>query len=246
MVFGSFSSLLSYRLPRDLPVGMTRSACPSCHHVLAARDLVPLLGYVFQHGHCRWCQKAISRRYPLMELTCALLFVVAFMAFGASLSGVLFAGLSFALLVVVVSDLETYIIPDTMVILVGVLGILWRWKVVPGFGDAFLGALLGGGLTLGLRALFLLLRRKQGLGLGDVKFIAVAGIWLGFEALPWLLVLGGSFGVVFGMAWQARNRLCRKKRTSRRKLPSYFPFGPALAFALYLLVLIQQRGYPWF
>ncbi len=242
LVFGSFASLLSWRLPRGLPVVLSRSACASCRQPLSARDLIPLLGFFLQRGRCRRCGRRISRRYPVVELACALLFLLAFLLFGVSLPAVLFAGFSFALLVILVADLETYIIPDSMVLLVAALGIVWRMQVSPGLGDAFLGVLLGGGLTLGLRALFLLLRRRQGLGLGDVKFIAVSGIWLGLGGLPWLLVLGGSFGVVFGLAWQACRIRRQRKKGHGKPAAHYFPFGPSLAMALWLLVLWSGLG----
>ena len=232
LVFGSFASLLSHRLPRDLPVGMTRSACPSCGRNIAARDLVPLLGFLLQRGKCRWCGKPISLRYPVMEIICALLFLAAFLMSGMTVQAGILSAMSFTLLVIVASDLETFIIPDEMVILLAVLGILWRHLVMPGWGQALAGAMLGAGLTLGLRALFILLRRKQGLGLGDVKFIAAAGIWIGVAGLSWLLIIGGCLGVVFGLLWQAK---MGKK---------YFPFGPSLAVALYAIILLQMKGFP--
>jgi len=220
LLFGSLASALSYRLPRALPVFADRSRCTACGAALRPWDLVPLLSWALSRGRCRHCGAPVSWRYPTIELVTALLFAAAwFIGEGSLPLTAILAAAGFALVVIVVADLEEQIIPDAMVLVLLAAGLGWRW-LAGGWTDALLGAAAGLLLSLGLRWVFLRWRGVDALGLGDVKFLGVAGIYLGVTDLAHYLVLAGLCGIVFGLAW---------RRVGRGEA---FPFGPALCAAL--------------
>ena len=225
LIFGSYASLLAYRIPRGLPTAATRSRCARCGATLRARDLVPLFSWLARRGRSGCCGGHISLRYPLIELAAAGIAVTAWATAGATVAGLLVGLLGIALLVAVLVDFEAMIIPDETMIAAALLGLGWRFLIWPAWLDALAGAALAGGLGLLLRFGFRRLKGRDALGLGDVKLMAVAGLWLGVSALPWLLVGAGAFGIATALAWRWRG------------LGERFPFGPALAAAFYALLL---------
>jgi len=224
LLFGSLASALSHRLPRGLPVFADRSRCPACGTPLTPLDLVPLLSWLLNRGRCRHCGAGVSWRYPVIELTTAAIFVAALAAGGGSpLLTATLALTGFALVVIVVADLEERIIPDAMVILLLIAGLAWRWQAGDWI-DGLAGAATGLLLSLGLRWAFLRWRGVDALGLGDVKFLGVAGIYLGVTDLAHFLVLAGVGGMVLGLVWR------------RLGHGEVFPFGPALCASLAVLL----------
>jgi prepilin signal peptidase PulO-like enzyme (type II secretory pathway) len=225
LVFGSLAGALSYRLPRGLPIGMDRSRCPNCQAVLGLPDLLPILSWLFFRGHCRHCGGAVSWRYPVIEAATALLFVASFcQAGGDPLAAAPLALICFALVVIIVADFEEQIIPDAMLLLLLPLALYWRWTVDGDWLDAALGCVTGGAASYGLRWAFLRWRGKDGLGLGDVKFLGVAGLIVGLSGLGGYLMTSGLTGIALGLIWRFAGR------------GPIFPFGPALCLALLFAV----------
>jgi leader peptidase (prepilin peptidase)/N-methyltransferase len=221
LIFGSLATALSYRLPRGLPIAADRSRCSSCGATLGARDLVPLLSWMASRGRCRQCGASVSWRYPAIEAVTALLFAGAWAASGGDpLRAALLALTGFALVVITVADLEERIIPDVMLIFMLPLAAGWRAITDRDWLDAGLGALFGIGVSLLLRWFFQRFRGKTALGLGDVKFLGVAGIYLGLQDYGRFLVLAGVAGIVLGLAWRGAGK------------GPVFPFGPALCLAM--------------
>ena len=249
---GSFSSALIHRVPENLPWIWessskknisSRSQCPHCKHELRARNLIPILSWIVQNGRCNYCSKRISSFYPLIECICAVLSVMIFHVFGISyLTLLLLMALPFLISLFII-DLRHFILPDQLVFIFLGLGILkaftsgWPWgeelgSVVAHSGDLFLYILFSGLIFAGT-AYFLgflttkILGRKS-LGLGDVKFFAAAGVWLGWEMLPFFLIISGVFGVLVGGAYM--------KLIGNRM----FPFGPALILAFFLIIFTRD------
>lgn len=221
LIFGSMASALSYRLPRDLPIFADRSRCDLCGATLGARDLVPLLSWLTARGRCRHCGGTVSWRYPAIELATAALFGAAWLLAAPMLAlwAVLAVVLSL-LMVIVVADLEEQIIPDGALIGLLPLAVLWRVLTDGDWADSLAGAALGLLLSLGLRWVFLRWRGKDALGLGDVKFLGVAGLFLGVTPFARFLVISGLCGILFGLAWRWSGK------------GAQFPFGPALCAGL--------------
>ena len=244
LCLGSFATALAWRLPRGVSMtAKARSACPSCGHDLSARDLVPLLSWIFLRGRCRYCRTPVGFRYPLMELATLALCLVFHVVFGMSLMTLCAFALAPALAAMVDIDFRYKILPDVLNLTVGLAGVaaiaaasVFAFDapshLVSMLGQGLGAAILYGGLAWGLRFLFLKLMRKEALGLGDVKFFAAAGVWLGLspDALAAFLMLSGVFGVVIALVW--------RKATGEAE----FPFGPAL-IASFLAVLLWRGLY---
>lgn len=228
---GSFLTLMTYRLPLDEPIGMTRSRCPSCHTSLSARDLLPILSWLLARGRCRHCKTRVSVRYPLTELASALGGVAAAHYFGFTLEALALAGLWWCIVAIVVTDLEHTIILDEVQVAIVLFGLLYHYAL----GTDMVAVISTGvvGLTIGLTLKygFIYLRNKDGLGLGDVKLLFGVGIWLASSAsfVPFLF-FSGVLGVVCGLAWRLAGR------------GAQFPFGPALAVALLICVVWPESA----
>lgn len=221
LVFGSLATALSHRLPLGLPIGNDRSRCPKCAVSLGVADLVPLLSWGAARGRCRHCGQPISWRYPVIELLVALLFLAAWRHCVGDLPGaVILALTAFGLTVITVADLEAGIIPDAMLLFLAPLAVIWRWWDGGGWWDGLAGAVAGVVVTYGLRWGFKRWRGRDGLGLGDVKFLGVAGYYLGLQDLGAYLLLSGLTGLLLGVVWRLSGR------------GPVFPFGPALCVSL--------------
>jgi leader peptidase (prepilin peptidase)/N-methyltransferase len=226
---GSFLTLVTYRLPREETIGLSRSRCPSCLKELRVVDLIPILSWVTSRGKCRQCKAKVSIRYPLTELATMLGTLGAVYLFGFTLAGFAVAGLWWCIVAIIVTDLEHYIILDEVQIAIIVFGALFHFalgtEVMRVIESAIIGLLIGLVLKYG----FLYLRNKDGLGMGDVKLLFGVGVWLASPvAFVPFLFLAGVLGVVFGMLWRVMGR------------GQQFPFGPALAAALLTGVVAPQ------
>lgn len=222
LIFGSFVTCASYRLPLEIDVIRKPSYCPSCNTILKFWDLFPVFSWLFSGGKCQHCKIKISARYPLIELVTGGLFVFLYLRYGLTLQGYILAASSVALMVMIVADLEHFIIPDSVHLALIPLALAYRYAtetlspdILWGFGTMTSIALL---LHYGYSAL----RGRCMLGFGDVKFFAVVGIWLDLSVIPMFLLMSGILGVALGLVWRMLGR------------GQIFPFGPALAIALFV------------
>lgn len=231
LVFGSFATLAAYRLPRDGPVVAGRSRCPSCQRKLGVSALFPLFSWLWQKGRCRYCKAKVSARYPAIEVAQALLFLAVYAAQGMSWASVVLMLLTVALLIMTAVDFEWYIIPDEIQIACLVLAVAYHWLVATPLANLCAGAGMGLALGFGLRFGYGWLRKKEGLGWGDVKFLFVSGLWLA-SLMDWapFLFYAGLFGTLTALFWRALG------------LGERFPFGPALAASLLLTLLTPSSA----
>ena len=225
---GSFITCASYRLPLAIDVVKKPSYCPACEHRLGFRDLWPVLSWLASGGACRHCKSKISVRYPAIELLNAALFLVIYANYGFSLQALLLMLLATCLLIMIVADLEHYIIPDEIHLALLPLGLGYHALIGSDALAPAWGFLLGAGVGLSLHYGYGWLRKKDVLGYGDVKFLAVAGLWLTLLPFVPFIFYAGILGVVFGMAWRLVGR------------GAVFPFGPALAASLFICVAFPK------
>jgi len=228
LCFGSFITCASYRLPLEIDVVKKPSYCPSCNTKLAFKDLWPVFSWLASGGKCRHCKTKISARYPIIEIVTAALFVFLYSQYGATLQMALLALFVVGLMIMVVADLEHYIIPDEIHIFLLPLGLVYHFAIGTDPLQMMFGFLIGAGIGLTLHHGYRWLRKKEGLGYGDVKFFAVAGVWLTVLPIVPFLFLSGLLGVIFGLLWRAIGK------------GALFPFGPALAVALFVCVAIPE------
>lgn len=218
-VVGSFLTVLAHRLPRGEPgIVMGRSKCPACGARIAAYDNVPIVSWLLLRGRCRSCDEPIPARYPLTELGTGLLFAGTVLALGAGDTGEVALGLVFVAVLIAITliDLEHQIIPNKIVL----AGAIAALVIVPvaGLGDEtqrLIAAGAGGGALL-----LIALAYPSGMGMGDVKLVAMMGLFLGRSIAPALLI-GFASGALIGLALIAREGAAARKKK--------VPFGPFLA-----------------
>lgn len=229
LTFGSFVTCVSHRLPLGEDIVKKPSYCPSCDTVLTFRDLWPFFSWLASRGKCNHCKAPVSVRYPLTELATAILFLLAYMQFGLTLQTTVICLMSVALMVMIVVDIEHFIIPDSVHGALVPLG-LWYHYLIGSSGDELvISTAIMASFALFLHYGYSAMRGRVMLGFGDVKFFTVAGLWLGLWPLVPFLFLSGVFGVLLGLIW--------------RKLGhgEVFPFGPALALSLYVCVVYHNK-----
>ncbi len=228
LVFGSFITCASYRLPLEQDVVSKPSYCPKCDKKLGFKDLFPVFSWLFSGGKCRYCSAKISIRYPIIEIITAGLFSFIYLKFSITPEFFILSATSVMLMIMIVADLEHFIIPDCVHVILLPLAFAYRYINGALNPDILWGFGLMTGLAMLLHYGYSKMRGRTMLGYGDVKFFAVAGVWLNLEAIPGFLLLSGILGVLLGLAWRALGK------------GPVFPFGPALAIALFLGVIYPQ------
>jgi len=182
LIFGSFANVCIWRLPRNESIVFPASRCPKCGARISPLDNIPLLSYLMLRGRCRSCANPISWRYPAVEAAMGLIAAGAYRRFGPTLAAGETFLLGFVFLVLLVSDLETRILPDTFSL--GGMAIPLAFSILAGVEPQPLDRLLGGALASALVLFVLLahfhLRGYYGMGYGDVKLMALAGMCFGF------------------------------------------------------------------
>jgi len=234
VLLGSFYNVAARRLPVGESPVYPPSHCPACGARLAARDLVPLLSYLWLRGRCRHCRARISPLYPVGELTTGLLFAWVYHATG--LGPELPVGLFLVSVLVIASlgDVWHRLIPNRLVLVVLAGGILSRWLVpLPGGFWYALTGMLPGLVMLGLAALL----SKGGMGGGDVKLAAACGLFLGWQGALVAVFLASVLGTVVGLGLILARVIGRKDPV---------PYGPFLAGGFLLAYLYGSRIIGWY
>lgn len=222
-IIGSFIATIAMRWPRGLSVSQGRSACDGCGAPVGAARLVPLVSYALQRGRAACCGSAIDPIHPLAELAAAAIgatSVAVSAAPGQALAGALFGWLLLALALL---DIRHFWLPDRLTAALAATGLLAGFVLPPTLTDRLIGGAAGFLAFAAIRHGYRLLRRREGMGGGDVKLFGAIGLWLGWRALP-LVLLGAA---VAGLAWS----LIGMARGQRMTGASSVPFGAFLALA---------------
>jgi leader peptidase (prepilin peptidase) / N-methyltransferase len=212
LVVGSFSNVCIYRLPRDQSVVWPASRCTACGRGLSWYENVPVLSWAVLRGRCRTCGERISAMYPIVEAVTALVFVVMAAHFGITPLFAVRALFGCAMIVLFVIDLQHQILPNEITVPGIVLGLVAGAVLEPGWRDAVIGAVAGGGSLWLIAAGYQRLRGREGLGFGDVKMLAMIGAFLGWKLMLLTLVFAsftGSFVALLLMMarradWQSK------------------------------------------
>jgi leader peptidase (prepilin peptidase) / N-methyltransferase len=231
---GSFLGVVVTRARAPHSILMGRSACDRCGHRLGAADLVPLASWLALRGRCRYCRESIGAFYPLIEL--AALGVALWSAWLAT-DWLLWPScvLGWLLLALAAIDWRCFLLPDflTLPLMVGGL-LLWGEAEPASLAAHIVGAALGFGFVLAIRRAYWLLRRREGIGLGDAKLLAAAGAWVSWEGLPSVLLVASVAALA--------STLLRCKRGGSISLVDRVPFGAFLCLGTWLVWLYGPLG----
>jgi leader peptidase (prepilin peptidase)/N-methyltransferase len=238
LILGSFLNVCISRLPAGESVVSPRSRCPSCRTLIQWYDNIPVLSYVVLGGKCRRCHTAISARYPAIELATSLAFVVQGMAFGLT-PGPLLARLVFTALLIALfgTDLETQRLPNVLTYGGIVAGLAFSLAFPPYIVASLIGAALGGGVLWLVRWSWRLATGKDGMGLGDVKMLAMIGAFLGWQQVAVVLFLASIAGAVIGLGLAV---------LGGRSLQTRLPFGTFLAIAAFAASIFGDSLVRWY
>lgn len=210
-----------------------RSRCPHCQKTLFWYDNLPLFGFIIQKAKCRQCQQPISFIYPCVELITMLFSVLAIAWFGLGIQGILVLIFTWLLIALSGIDLKCQLLPDRLVLPLGMLGLTANaWSVFVSPSEAILGAAFGFISLWLINVIFRLIRGYDGMGLGDAKLFCALGAWVGASALPMLIFIAASLGVVAGVILQQKNRA--------------FAFGPYLAIAGIIMLYLGDAWLSYF
>lgn len=243
---GSFLNLVIIRLPRMLyntwqqeaerggklsayNLFIPRSHCVHCKHTIAWFDNIPLLGFLWLRGHCRYCHHNISLRYPFIELLTALLSIGVAIRFGLSPLTLAALSLTWALIALTFIDIDHTLLPDNITLPFLWLGLFVNlFTVFQNAESAILGAILGYLFLWTVYWIFKWITHKEGMGYGDFKLLAMLAAWLGWQALPSIILISSFVGSVVG--------ICLILFQGRDKLKP-IPFGPFLAMSGFITLL---------
>jgi leader peptidase (prepilin peptidase)/N-methyltransferase len=237
-VVGSFLNVLIYRLPREISIVMRPpSSCPSCSTPIRWFDNIPLVSWLVLRGRCRACGASISVRYPLVELSSGLLAVAAAARWGLSVAGfevLIFAWVSLALGLI---DFDYQILPNVLTYPSIVFGLVMSW--LGGYTwwlDSLIGALVGALLPTLVIVIYKLWRGIEGMGWGDVKYLAAIGSVVGLRGVVGVLVVASVVGALVGLGLIAAGKGSGK---------TALPFGTFLALAVILWLYAPSSWLAW-
>ena len=221
ITIGSFLNVVIYRLPLGQSIVFPGSHCPNCNHSIPWYFNVPILSYVFLQGKCGFCKKSISIRYPLVEALTGGLFCLTFYRFGFQWATPVLWILVATLVCISFIDLDHRIIPD-VISLPGIIVGFSASFVLPwvSWSDSLLGILLGGGSLYFVAVVYELLTKKEGMGGGDIKLLAMLGAFLGWKAVLPIIFFGSLLGTIMGVPLMIIHKADSKLA---------IPFGPFLA-----------------
>ena len=222
-VVGSFLNVCIFRLPAEASIVKPRSQCPYCHHPIRNRDNIPLISFIILRGKCRDCGGKISWHYPLVELITALLALLLFLKFSLTLNFLIFFIFTAVLIVITFIDLDHQIIPDILTlpgIPIFCLAAIFLLKIP--WLEALLGLLIGGGILFTIAFVYELISKREGMGGGDIKLLAMIGGFFGWKSLIFILLFSSFSGAMVGIT-----AMIIKKQDMKYAVP----FGPFLSAA---------------
>jgi len=222
-VVGSFLNVCIFRIPAQGSIVKPLSQCPQCHHPIRFYDNIPLISFFVLRGKCRNCGRPISWRYPLVELITAVFALLLFAKFHVSINFLIFFIFTAVLIVIAFIDLDHQIIPDVITLPgIPIFFLLAVFVVKVPWLEALIGLLIGGGVLLAIAFIYELLTKREGMGGGDIKLLAMIGGFLGWKSLIFILLFSSLLGAIVGIAV-----MIIKKQDMKYAVP----FGPFLSAA---------------
>jgi leader peptidase (prepilin peptidase)/N-methyltransferase len=236
-VIGSFLNVCIYRIPRRTSIVWPSSACPHCTRELSWYENIPVLSFAVLRRRCRTCGASIGIRYPIVEALTAAMFALAWWYYGPGplLASRLIFGC--ALIVLFAIDLEHHLLPNVITLPLIVVGFLFSFFTEPGWTASLIGILVGGGVLWLVAETYYRVRHEEGLGMGDVKMLAMVGAFLGWQLTLMTLMFGSLSGTMIGLALIV---------TKRGGMKYALPFGTFLALGAAVAATVGPSILGWY
>ena len=237
-LWGSFSNVCIYRLPNNGNVAKGRSFCPNCKNKIKWFDNIPFFSYLFLKGKCRECSKPISFQYFIVELLTAISFVVIFHIYGASITTLLLLILSIFFIIIFFIDLKHFIIKNALTFPLMIIGFLKSFDpslnqtIFPNYINSLIGGLFGYSIIWSIIFFYKKIRKKEGMGLGDAKLMAVIGFWFGWVSIPFTIFISSVVALIL---------VIPSLINQSRKMSSEIPFGPYIIIGCVLYVAFANQ-----
>ena len=237
LAVGSFLNVCIYRLPRRESLNWPASHCPSCSRPLAWYENIPVISWIVLRGRCRTCREAISPIYPVVEIITAAVFVAGYGIY--DLTPLVAARLLFAcaMIVLFAIDFRHYILPNVITLPGIAVGFVLSVFLPPGWQASLIGLLAGGGLLFLIAETYYRLRGIEGLGMGDVKMLAMIGAFLGWKLMLVTLVLASFAGSFVGIGLMVGRR---------GDMKAALPFGTFLAVGALVAAVVGDPLLNWY
>ena len=237
-IWGSFSNVCIYRLPNDQSVVKGRSFCTSCKEQIKWYDNIPFLSFIFLKGKCRKCGNKISSQYFLVEFISAISFIIVYHLYGISITTLLLIILSIFFIIIFFIDLKHFIIPNELTFPLMAIGFLKSFD--PNLNQTifqnYINSLIGG--VFGYLIIWLIIffykkvRKKEGMGLGDAKLMAVVGFWFGWASIPFTIFISSFVALIFSIP-----SLIKKNKN----MATQIPFGPYIIIGCIIYVSFANQ-----
>jgi len=236
-LWGSFANVCIFRLPNEKGVVSGRSHCPKCQNKIVWYDNIPIISFFLLKGKCRNCKNNISIQYVIVEAINIISFVAIYYFFGISITTILLMILSLSFLIIFFIDLKHFIIPNVLTFPMMFVGFIKSFdpnlhSLFPNYLNSLIGGLLGYGIIWAIIYFYKQVRKKEGMGLGDAKLLAVVGFWFGWISIPFVLFCSS----ILALLWVVPDLIKKSK-----KLTSQIPFGPYIILGLILFIVSKQK-----
>jgi len=238
LTLGSFLNVCIHRIPLKKSIVHPPSSCPKCGQKIRFYDNIPVISYLFLLGRCRNCKTPISPRYPVVEIITGLLSAALFLKYGLDYRYFIFLAFSAALVIISFIDLQHKIIPDIISLPGIIIGLAFSmifhhisWL------ESVIGVLAGGGSLFLVAVVFEKLTGREGMGGGDVKLLAMIGAWMGWKALPLIILISSLTGTIIGGG---------SLLLASRGLQTKIPFGPFLVLGTLIYLFFGNELLSWY
>lgn len=232
LVLGSFYNVCIHRFISNESIVFPRSHCPDCNHLISWWQNIPLFSYILLKGKCYNCKEKISIRYPFVEAVSGTVSLLLALKFGV---GFIWGAYMILFGIMIVSsfiDWETFILPDTLMFSGIALSIIASWLILPiHILDSFLGMLIGGGLFFVVQKTYKAIRKREGLGTGDIKLLGFIGAFVGWYSLPLVLFVSSLTPLVLTL-------FIKSAKKNQRFIDIKMPYGPFLSLGAFFSVMV--------
>ena len=238
IICGSFANVCIYRLPENKSIVTGRSSCPNCKKKIIWYDNIPLLSFILLKSKCRFCKKPINSQYFIVELITAISFVSIYYFFGLTLAALLLSILSVFFIIIFFIDLKHFIIPNELTFPLMIIGFFKSFDpnlnqtIFPNYINSLIGGVFGYLIIWLIIFFYKKVRKKEGMGLGDAKLLAVVGFWFGWFSIPFTIFMSSVVALIFVLP-----SLINKSR----KMSSQIPFGPYIIIAAIFYVSFSNQ-----